>query len=516
MRSSRRNCVNLLDESSDEEISVEQNINIQVGIDNHLYPDQNTSQQNQIISNEIKHQTPIGGRLISQEELDYQRDECVERIVLPSANIYNFKHNVPLDQSNYTYLIFYLLGITTMCPWNFFVTAEDYWMYKFRNVTENCTTHLTPMQKSFTSDLTVTASISGTIFLILNATYGHLVSLKLKMIGSMFIILTLFIFTTCFVEVNTDDWQGQFFLLTLGTVVIINSLSATMSGGLFGIAGLFPSEYMTAVVSGQALGGIFTALAFIMALTFGASPKTTAFVYFSIGNAILIISIITYIIMSRTIYFRYYVHDKINTSRTTSTIDNEFNENLDNLLNDNIFVPNLKLIFNKIYLYVVIECLVMATSLSVYPAVTVLVESENHGNGHKWNDVYFLPVANYLAFNSGDYLGRILAGLWEAPKNNPDLILLFTILRFGFIPCFMLANQNHIFLPAYITSDITFIILILIFAISNGYLANIALINVPKIVNQHEKEMASSIMAASLSLGLAIGSCFSMFIVQIL
>lgn len=45
--------------------------------------------------------------------------------------------------------------------------------------------------------------------------------------------------------------------------------------------------------------------------------------------------------------------------------------------------------------------------------LTVLINSEGRGNGHPWNDVYFIPVTNYLIFNSGDYLGRILAGLIE-------------------------------------------------------------------------------------------------------
>lgn len=31
----------------------------------------------------------------------------------------------PPDRYNFTYAVFYLLGIATMTPWNFFVTAED-------------------------------------------------------------------------------------------------------------------------------------------------------------------------------------------------------------------------------------------------------------------------------------------------------------------------------------------------------------------------------------------------------
>lgn len=33
--------------------------------------------------------------------------------------------DAPADRWNYTYLVFYLLGIATMTPWNFFITAED-------------------------------------------------------------------------------------------------------------------------------------------------------------------------------------------------------------------------------------------------------------------------------------------------------------------------------------------------------------------------------------------------------
>lgn len=64
---------------------------------------------------------------------------------------------------------------------------------------------------------------------------------------------------------------------------------------------------------------------------------------------------------------------------------------------------------------------VFVATLCVYPSVTVLVSSESRGNGHPWNDVYFVPVTNYLIFNSGDYLGRILAGLLEWVSKNMEL-----------------------------------------------------------------------------------------------
>lgn len=124
---------------------------------------------------------------------------------------------------------------------------------------------------------------------------------------------------------------------------------------------------------------------------------------------------------------------------------------------------------------------VFVATLCVYPSVTVLVSSESRGNGHPWNDVYFVPVTNYLIFNSGDYLGRILAGMLEWPNNKPHLVAILSILRLAFIPGLLLCNtipRHH--LPVFIHSDYIFIILMCFFAFTNGYLANIAMIMAPK------------------------------------
>lgn len=80
------------------------------------------------------------------------------------------------------------------------------------------------------------------------------------------------------------------------------------------------------------------------------------------------------------------------------------------------------------------------------------------------------------------------------------------------------------------------IILMGLFSFSNGYLANISLLWAPKYVNcsenkgvfimffnffyrsvhNREKEMASSMMAAFLGIGLAFGSSISLILVQLL
>ena len=57
----------------------------------------------------------------------------------------------PEDKMRRVWLVFYMLGMTTLLPWNFFIAVNDYWNFKFRDIEHNAT-H-TQLQKEFTSYL---------------------------------------------------------------------------------------------------------------------------------------------------------------------------------------------------------------------------------------------------------------------------------------------------------------------------------------------------------------------------
>lgn len=77
--------------------------------------------------------------------------------------------------------------------------------------------------------------------------------------------------------------------------------SAIFGGSLFGIAGKFSSKYITAMTAGQALGGIFTALTEILSLWIGANPVVSGLLYFVIGDVVLFLSLIAYVILERVV-----------------------------------------------------------------------------------------------------------------------------------------------------------------------------------------------------------------------
>ena len=94
--------------------------------------------------------------------------------------------------------------------------------------------------------------------------------------------------------------------------------------------------------------------------------------------------------------------------------------------------------------YHAVVVLVFATTLAVYPAVTVLVEPSG-SESTPWNDVYFVPVCCFVLFNFGDYFGKQLATIVKRPgpsRSGQALLLLLTALRIALVPLLMYCNVS--------------------------------------------------------------------------
>ena len=183
-----------------------------------------------------------------------------------------------VDTNKRAYIIFYILGIGSLLPWNMLYTVDAYWKYKFRNTTSDDDTELTTLQLEWASKLSMASMAPKLIFIFLNAFFGHKISHKPMLITSMVIAILLFVFSDIMTQVSTDEWQVEFLSITLCSVFIINAMVAINQGGLSGLAGMFPSEYMGAVVQGQGLGGIFACASNIIILSLGTDHVGAALV----------------------------------------------------------------------------------------------------------------------------------------------------------------------------------------------------------------------------------------------
>lgn len=113
--------------------------------------------------------------------------------------------------------------------------------------------------------------------------------------------LVSFIVITLFVKIVTDDWQDEFFKITLVLAAITNAFNAIFYGAAVGIIVQFPSKYITAFSGGSSIAGILTATNQIFALWIGTNPLTTGLMYFTIGDIVIFGTLVVYILMERQV-----------------------------------------------------------------------------------------------------------------------------------------------------------------------------------------------------------------------
>uniref|UniRef100_A0A914UUF2 Uncharacterized protein n=1 Tax=Plectus sambesii TaxID=2011161 RepID=A0A914UUF2_9BILA len=147
------------------------------------------------------------------------------------------------------YWCFLILGISSLLPWNLYMTAHQYFSYKLRNTTtwpSNSSSapignySLTPLQRTFETYLTA----SGSAISIVGAVGNTLLTSKLTngvrvSVGHLFVFLPL-LPTIALAWINTDEEQVGFFVATLLLGNIANlAANGFIGGGAMGLAARF-------------------------------------------------------------------------------------------------------------------------------------------------------------------------------------------------------------------------------------------------------------------------------------
>ncbi|MBN3277582.1 S29A1 protein, partial [Polyodon spathula] len=485
--------------------------------------------------------------------------------------------NPPQDKYKAVWLIFFILGLGTLLPWNFFMTATMYFTSRLVTAEErmlqvNTTGNLTVLvpknylESKFNNFMTLCAMVPLLIFSCLNSVLHQRVPQKMRIMGSLGVILLLFLVTAALVKISILPLS--FFVLTMITIVCINSFGAILQGSLFGLAGLLPASYTAPIMSGQGMAGTFAAIAMICAIASGSELQDSAFGYFITACVVILLAIVSYITLPKMEFFLYYLNK--NSSSMTSSNDDE--TKLDLLkkaehtngadkkavisLTDDL-QPQVSVfeILKKIWVLALSVCFVFMVTIGSFPAVTVDVKSTIAGDSrwgapecriqqrsstqrwprcgstvrkmtdcqeHVSEDAcsslhslrrqgdYFIPVSCFLLFNLCDWAGRSLTAICLWPGKDSWLLPIMVVARVVFVPLFMLCNvQPRENLPVLFSHDIWYIIFMILFAFSNGYLASLCMCFGPKKVASHEAETTGAVMAFFLSLGLALGASVS-------
>ncbi|KAG7512303.1 equilibrative nucleoside transporter 1-like [Solea senegalensis] len=434
--------------------------------------------------------------------------------------------SAPQDKYNAVWIIFFILGLGTLLPWNFFMTATMYFTSRLKDsptgLSFNETANVTAMggdtrnvlESKFNNVMTLCAMVPLLIFTCLNSFIHQRIPQKLRISGSLTVILVVFLLTAVFVKVDIEPMP--FFTLTMIKIICINSFGAILQGSLFGLAGILPASYTTPIMSGQGLAGTFAAFSMICALASGSALQDSAFGYFITACVAILLAILSYFVLPRMEFFQYYMDS--NGSRPSADEENKMDllkketpaEKRPAGLMEDEAKPTMSVfnIFKQIWVMALSVCCIFTVTIGTFPAVTADVRS-TVANGSAW-DMYFIPVSCFLLFNVMDWAGRSLTAVCMWPGKDSMWLPVLVVLRVIFIPLFMLCNvmPRH-YLPVLFGHDAWYIIFMIFFSFSNGYLASLCMCFGPKKVAQHEAETAGAIMAFFLSLGLALGAAVS-------
>lgn len=179
----------------------------------------------------------------------------------------------PQDRYKAVWLIFFILGLGTLLPWNFFMTAREYFISRLqdpeetshvRNQTGEATFTPSYLQSVFDNFMTLCAMVPLLIFTCLNSFIHQRIPQQIRISGSLVAIGLVFLVTAIMVKVPIEPLP--FFVFTMISIIFINSFGAILQSSLFGLAGLLPVSYTAPIMSGQGLAGTFAALAMIFSI----------------------------------------------------------------------------------------------------------------------------------------------------------------------------------------------------------------------------------------------------------
>ncbi|XP_029385656.1 equilibrative nucleoside transporter 2-like isoform X2 [Echeneis naucrates] len=423
------------------------------------------------------------------------------------------KPSPPADRGQVVAFIIFILGLGTMLPWNFFITASQYFKGRLgasSNITNSSSGGATK-DYNYDSWMALLSQLPLLLFTLLNSFVYQWVQERIRVAFSLLAFFFFFSLTAGLVQVDMEP--DTFFSITMATIFFINVCSAVLQGSLFGVVGLFPPRYSTLFMSGQGLAGIFAALAMFCSILSNADERLAALAYFITPCVATLGTLLCYMLLPHLEFARFYMKrsDTAEMSKElVSSSENkelEANGKLDTKLAEGQERSSVFAVFKKIWVMALCVTCVFAVTLSVFPVITVRVQTVYEENV-SWKKV-FTCVCCFIVFNLMDLVGRGAPSLVMWPSKESRLFPVAVLSRLVFIPLLMLCNVEKSRLPVIFRHDFAFITIMALFSFSNGYLATLCMSYAPQLVRCKDCETAGSLMTFFLVLGLAIGASFS-------
>ncbi|XP_074657075.1 equilibrative nucleoside transporter 3-like [Tubulanus polymorphus] len=398
------------------------------------------------------------------------------------------------DRYNLVFIIFVIQGLATILPWNLFLTAKSYYVdYKLYPAGD------ADYRLNFLTYAGVASQIPNTVLNGLNLfSQGQSrLNVSHRIIISNIITLLLFVLTIAMCLIDSSQWPGVFFAITLITIIIFNMCSGVWANCIFGIGAQFPTKYINGIITGMNISGLLCALMVIGTKEAGDSDRTSALFYFIIAMVILILALDAFLSFKQTRYFRMVYSDaKISKDNRIQTYDR---------------LPYF-ITFKKIWVELFDVWLHRLVSLTVYPAIMVDVK--------RLDPNFFIPEHLFADINCYLLTGitRILGSICSYYVRGPSSKYMIFVQagRCFLIPFFVMCNYRPATrgsLPV-IFNDWVFMIGCIIHGFINGQMSGTTMMNAKKAAGDDKMmQKTAGMMAAFLqSFGFMCGHWFTLLV----
>lgn len=408
---------------------------------------------------------------------------------------------IPKDELNIVYLTMALYGIGALMPWNMFITAKSYFSdYKLDS---------TPYSGHFIHYVGFASQIPNLIFSWINV-FVHIGkdATSIRIIWSLIVELAIFSLTIGLALCDSSTWQGQFFWITMASVVLINIASGIYQNTVYGIAAKLPLKYTGAVVLGSNISGMITSIFSILSRQFAPSPQIAALYYFMTAMTILMLCLVSYILLSKNKFYRFHTLQFRKDALMTTLASNS---SIDYCDNDASPRPPYLKICKKCFPQLANIFFTLFITLAIYPAVQSDVKQSNPD--FIIGETFYTEILCFFTFNASSMVGSLLASFVQWPKSR--YLMFPVILRIIFVPLFINCNYQPSYilrtLPVYITNDWIYWSIGIMMGLSSGYLSSLGMMYSPQnIYDPKHKLTAGMISSAMLTSGVFCGILLSM------
>lgn len=402
------------------------------------------------------------------------------------------------DRYNLVYIILLIHGVGVLMPWNMFINANGYFVnHKLKDTREDGTikTETRLYRDYFLSWLGLVAQMTNVLFAAVNLfCQFKRGSATARIVVCIIVILVMFVLTTVLAMLDSETWQGQFFWITMVSVVIINVANGIYQNSIYGIAAFLPFKYTNAVVIGLNLSGLVTSIIALIAEAATPDHRTSGIYYFLMAIFVLLVAFDSYFMLPLLPFFKHHV--KVASESRREFVDEE----------EESYLTKYLIVIKKCWVHLVSAFLVFFVTLTCFPAIEAGIEAVNP-NFMPAN--YFPLVTCFLFFNLFAVMGSFLAEFIRKP--GPKYVWIPVLLRFLFIPFFLLCNfrPKRRNIPVWFSNDYVYCAGSILMALSSGYFTSLCMMYIPGNVKEKYKGIAGMMGAFCLISGVFCGIIFT-------